>query len=255
MNIEAVIADFRHELRTLERPGELLEALPLITRRSMLGGEVNDVCAYALDEENADAEIATQCAHFRDLGRAFEWKVFSFDAPSDLLERLGQAGFEIGGQEALVVYDLEDGLAPFKQVPAVEVRRITRLDQLPDFKMVSEGVFGKDFSLTTNALAEAISSGQTGHDAYVAYVDGHPASVGRIYTDPRSRFAGLYGGGTLPEYRRKGIYGAVVAARAHHAAAEGIRYLQVDAMATSLPILERAGFVRVADTWPCLFAP
>lgn len=221
----------------------------------MLGGEVNDVCAYALDESNVDAEIAVQCAHFRALGRSFEWKVFSFDEPADLRERLRRAGFEVGDPEALVVYDLQDGFAPFEGAPDVEVRRITRLDQLPDFKMVSEGVFGKDYSLTTNALAAAIRTGQSGHDAYVAYVNGKPVSVGRIYTDPKSKFGGLYGGGTLPEFRGQGIYRAIVAARARHAASEGIRYLQVDAMPTSLPILQRTGFVRVADTWPCLWSP
>jgi hypothetical protein len=32
----------------------------------------------------------------------------------------------------------------------------------------------------------------------------------------------------------------------------GVRYLMVDALPTSQPILARLGFVEVAQTWPCV---
>jgi hypothetical protein len=64
-------------------------------------------------------------------------------------------------------------------------------------------------------------------------------------------FAGLYGGGTLKTHRRRGFYRALVAARAQDARELGARYLLVDALPTSRPILERMGFQRITDTWPC----
>ncbi|MDB5295009.1 MAG: acetyltransferase, partial [Phycisphaerales bacterium] len=79
--------------------------------------------------------------------------------------------------------------------------------------------------------------------------------AGRLYTHPASAFAGLYGGGVRPAYRGRGFYRAVVAARARDAVAAGARYLQVDALPTSRPILERMGFAKVTETWPCEWRP
>jgi len=68
-------------------------------------------------------------------------------------------------------------------------------------------------------------------------------------------FATLWGGGTLPEWRRRGIYHALVAYRANLAAARGFRFLQVDASSESRPILQRMGFVAVATTTPYIWTP
>jgi GNAT superfamily N-acetyltransferase len=53
-------------------------------------------------------------------------------------------------------------------------------------------------------------------------------------------FATLWGGGTLPEWRGRGIYREVVAYRANLAA---------------VPILERLGFVGVTTTTPFIWSP
>lgn len=253
MNIDDVVATLRAEQRSLVWPGDVVRQLPLVTWRSWVNGEQNEVTAHSLHEGNADRTIQEQIAHFRGLGRSFEWKAFSFDAPPDLVERLRVAGFAVGKKEAIVVYDLHDGLAPFEEDFDCEVQRIERLEQLTDFRQVAEAVFAKDYSPTTNQLAEALQAGQTGHDAYIAYVNGVPAAIGRLYTNPQSAFGGLYGGATRVEFRKRGCYRAIVAARARDAAELGSRYLQVDAMPTSLPILLRLGFLHIADTWPCLW--
>lgn len=208
------------------------------------------VTAFALDEANAEEAIREQTAQ----GRPFEWKVFSFDRPADLVERLRAAGFKVGNREAVVVYDLADGIAPFSGAEDA-ARRIERVEELADYRSVAEDAFEKDYGPTTGELQKALLSGRRGHDAYLARVDGIPASVGRLYTHSESLFAGLYGGGTRPEFRGRGLYRAVVAARARDAAALGARYLMVDALPTSLPILLRLGFVRMADTWPCVWTP
>jgi hypothetical protein len=177
--------------------------------------------------------------------------VFSFDDPSDLTERLRAADFSVGEREAVVLYDLNRSLRPFEGPFSCAVNRIEDVSQLGDYRIVAETVFNKDYSLTIGQLSERLSSGQRGHDAYIAYIEDRPVSIGRLYTDAKSAFAGLYGGGTLTEYRSRGCYRAVTAARAHDAAKLGARYLLVDALPTSLPILLRLGFEHVADTWPC----
>ena len=60
---------------------------------------------------------------------------------------------------------------------------------------------------------------------------------------------------TLQRWRRRGIYRALVAARARLAVQRGYRYLQVDASDDSRPILERLGFVPLTITVPYVFTP
>jgi GNAT superfamily N-acetyltransferase len=80
---------------------------------------------------------------------------------------------------------------------------------------------------------------------YVAYADGRPVASARAEFPPGRSFAGLWGGGTISEYRGRGIYRALVQARAEEARRRGYRYLRVDARDTSRPILERLGFIAL----------
>jgi len=208
VKIQEIVAALRLEARTVVWEGEQVEALPYVTRRSSASGEGSCVTAFNLESANADEVIAGELAYFGGLERSFEWKVFSFDSPPDLADRLRAAGFSVGEREAVVVYDLADGLEPFEPTYPCEVHRIERIEQLSDFRFVAENVFAKDYGLTTNQLATAIQTGRRGHTAYIAYIDGKPASIGRLYTDCASAFAGLYGGGTLSEFRSRGCYRA-----------------------------------------------
>ena len=70
-----------------------------------------------------------------------------------------------------------------------------------------------------------------------------------------TRFASLWGGSTLPAWRRRGIYRATVAYRASLATARGFRYVETDASDESRPILERIGFVAVTTTTPYVWSP
>ena len=70
-----------------------------------------------------------------------------------------------------------------------------------------------------------------------------PPAAAWIRYYPDSRFAELYGGATLPAHRGKGLYKALVQARAKEARERGIRFLVVDTSPMSGPILQRHGFV------------
>ena len=84
----------------------------------------------------------------------------------------------------------------------------------------------------------------------VALAGQTPIAAGRVEFHAGTDFASLWGGGTLPGWRGRGVFRALVAHRAALAAARGFRYLQVDASADSRPILERLGFVELATTTP-----
>lgn len=250
MNIEEVVAAFRNEARNVLWPGESLDRASEVTRRSSVNGQMNFITAFALDESNADAAIESEMEHFAGLGQSFEWKVFSFDRPFDLLDRLMAKGFTIGEREAVLVFDLSEGVDVLAGDFKCSVERVKTLEQVAAFRKVAEEVFGKDYSFTANQIAEGVTAGRRGHDGYVATIDGEPVAVGRLYTNPESAFAGLYGGGTRNAFRGQGCYRATVAARAQDALDRGAKFLQVDALPTSLPILLKLGFVKIADTWP-----
>jgi GNAT superfamily N-acetyltransferase len=70
-----------------------------------------------------------------------------------------------------------------------------------------------------------------------------------------TEFVTFWGGLSLPAWRGRGIYRALVAHRANLSAERGRRYIEVDASDNSRPILERLGFVAVTTTTPCVWSP
>ena len=250
-----ILTRLDHERRTLARDGDVLEILPSVTRLQAGEGSHHTVIFTSLTSENAETIIAQEIEHHRQLSVGFEWKLFAHDQPPDLMRRLQRHGFEIGPREAVLILDLGTPPDWVKQADTAIVLRVDRLEQLGDFRRVAEDVFAKDYAFTANQLADALRSGSSQHRAYVAFVDGEPASVGRLYTHPDSWFGGLYGGGTRSPFRGRGLYRAIVAARAREAIQSGARYLLVDALPTSRPILERLGFQWLTDTWPYEWRP
>jgi len=251
MDQSEILAHLDEERRGLVRDGEVLESRPGTTRLRAADGSNCAISYSALNAEIADSAIAREIEHHRRLAAPFEWKLYSHDGPVDLLDRLQRHGFEIGPMEAVLVYDLAHPAEWITRNDANVVQRIDRIADVEVFRKVAEQVFQKNYAFTASQLSTAVTAGSTQHRGYIAYAADHPASIGRLYTHPKSRFGGLYGGGTLPAFRGHGLYRAVVAARARDAIAFGARYLIVDALPTSRPILERLGFVWVADTWPC----
>ncbi|MFP8886411.1 hypothetical protein [Streptomyces mangrovi] len=89
----------------------------------------------------------------------------------------------------------------------------------------------------------------------VAEADGQVVCAAWLVLRPGGGFAGLRGGSTLPGRRGRGIYRAVVAARARLAAELGALYPHADASTDSAPILRRAGFRAVTTTVPYVWTP
>ncbi len=230
------------ERRYLARDGETVFVLPHLTR--IVKGPHRMVAWSSLDESNADEVIAAEIAHHRAENASFEWKFYSHDPPADLLARLQRQGLVAGPTEAVMVYDLSAGPPPCEIGDCV-VKRITSPQQIEYYRCVSEEVIGDRYSFICDELAAALARGSTQYLGYVAYAGDEPAAIGRLYTHPLSAFGGLYGGSTRPAFRRRGFYRALVAARSADAIEMGARYLLVDALPTSRPILERLGFERL----------
>lgn len=204
-----------------------------------------------LDESSADAAIAEQVERFAGLTHSWEWKHYSHDRPDNLPERLLGAGFVAEPSESLLVAEI--AALDLEAPPPSGVRLVPVLDAAgADALVLVHGeVFGGDHASIRRALAVAVRVEPSRPvAAVVAWAGPTPIAAGRVEFHRGTDFASLWGGGTVPAWRGRGVFRALVAHRARQAAARGFRYLQVDAVAASRPILLRMGFAELATTTP-----
>jgi GNAT superfamily N-acetyltransferase len=180
----------------------------------------------------ADGDVERVVAWMREQPGYVEWKYYEHDGP-ELAARLRALGLVPDAEETVLVAEASALASP----PADVDVRVAR-DAFVD---LAATVFGRRHELPPESVA------------VVAFVDGEPVSGGRVDLEDDTDFAGLYGGVTLPEHRSRGLYRATVAKRAEIARGRGYRWLYVDALPTSRPILERLGFVKLTSTTPFTF--
>ena len=249
-----MLAAFDEQVRRnppADGPGERVEREESVVRFLEPGGGA--VTWSRLTEATADALIAAQVERFAGLGaREWEWKHYSYDDPRDLPERLRAAGFVAEPAETLMIAEVA-GLSLDVPPPAgVELRRVTDATGVAALVRVHDEVFGEDHAALGAALRAAVERGSAHVAAVVAMAGETPVAAGRVELPAGSDFASLWGGGTLPAWRGRGVFRALVAHRAALAAARGFRFVQVDASPESRPILRRLGFAELAITTPFL---
>jgi hypothetical protein len=209
--------------------------------------------ALAPDGGDAGPAIARQLAYFGGLGRAFEWKLYDHDTPADLGARLAAAGLRPEPAEALMVAEAAAVAARLASAAPPEGVRVAEVSDAAGVELVAEvhdRVFGGGRDRMRHRLLKHLAEDPGTLCCLVALAGRTPVAEARLEVVPGTDFAGLWGGATLPEWRGRGIYRALVAHRARVAAASGVRYLQVDASEDSRPILSRLGFVRLGTTTP-----
>jgi GNAT superfamily N-acetyltransferase len=210
----------------------------------------NAVVWSNLDETTADAAIAGEVRRFAELGFPFEWKLYGYDQPADLGDRLIAAGFEPDDEETLMVAAVSDLTVGVDLPEGVRIDRVTDPAGVELMARASEQAFGESADWLRHRLLDQLATDPDNAYLFVAMAGGEPVSGARMDVNRGTAFAGLWGGGTVSEWRGRGIYRALVAERARIAADLGYRYLQVDASDQSRPILERLGFAVLTSTTP-----
>jgi ribosomal protein S18 acetylase RimI-like enzyme len=243
---------------TVERDG------PLVRMRGLdPGGFLTYQNLGGLTGADLDALIARQRDYFAALGESVEWKLHGHDEPADLGDRLRAAGFVPEEQETIVVGPVAP-LAATMPVPpeGVRLREVANRHDLDGIAAMEEQVWNDDRSWLADGLERELAADPQALTVVVAETvppdadqDGEVVSAGWVRYVPGTGFATLWGGSTLPAYRGRGIYKALVAHRARLADSRGYVYLQVDASDDSRPILQRLGFVAVTTTTPYVFSP
>jgi hypothetical protein len=240
---------------TVEVDGPLLRFVGFDRRGFVTYRELGGLTGPALD-----TVIARQRDYFAARGEGVEWKLHGHDVPADLPERLRAAGFAPEEDETVLAGPAGPVTAASTEDPAgVRLREVHERADLDRIVAMESAVWGSDRGWLAEALELEIAADPESITVVVAEpvaeTDTTVVCAGWVRYVEGTRFATLWGGSTLPGWRRRGIYRAVLARRARHALARGHDYLQVDASEDSRPILQRLGFVALTTTTPYVWEP
>ena len=236
-----------------ERDGPLLRLFGLGGR-----GFVGYRDLGGLEGDELDDLIARQIRVFAERGERFEWKLHGHDRPPDLAQRLRTAGFAPEAEETVVIAPVDEIAGPVQLPDGVSVREVTERSDFDRIAAAQPDIWQYDDEPPT-WLAESLEAEKRADPNYltvvVAEADRAVVCAGWVRFELGTHFATFWGGGTVPAWRGRGIYRAMVAYRANLAAERGFRFIQVDASNNSRPILERLGFVAVTTTTPYVWSP
>ena len=194
-------------------------------------------------------------AHYREdpeITRV-EWKTRGHDRAPGLNDALVRHGFVPEESESIMIGEAALLAVDVPLPQGVHLRRVTSEPDVRALSAMQEEVFGGEFAKEmAAALLRRLGFGD-GMELWVAEADGEIVGSGRLEPVPTTEFAGIWGGATRPEWRGRGIYRALTAARARSALRVGKRLIHSDSTEGSRPILERAGLVKVSTTRPYLW--
>jgi Acetyltransferase (GNAT) domain len=211
--------------RVIDRPDWFQVITPSIRHGSLNGIERSIV--------REDAAIDRAISDYRSIGCKFRWTVPPGSAPDDLGERLERRGLE----RREIVQMARGARAPFDDVPGVTVEPVT-METVDVFADLMASAWGGDAS-ELRALYRTAAPHQA---MFLARIDGEPAGAASMNTFARISY--LRGGVVLPQFRGRGAYRALVAARV--AATDREIVTSASNPTTSAPILARMGFTEVA---------
>ena len=169
--------------------------------------------------EAVDNLIAETVAYFAGNPQIerFEWKTRGHDWPPDLDERLRAQGLEPEEVETVMVGEASHLAVDVELPEGVTVRRV---DQLPEREAIGHArpamsrakIFGDGPS--GDEMLDRLDRMDGLEQFWVAEAGGQGRLGRAAHPGRRHRVRGLWGGSTLPEWRGKGIYRALTAARA-----------------------------------------
>jgi GNAT superfamily N-acetyltransferase len=235
----------------VERVGPVLRATA--PPASPRGGWVLHTDFAGCSSDEIDSAIRDTVAHFATYGRPWEWKTYSHDEPADLPDRLAAAGLMAEELEALVIGEVDVVVAACADVvvpPGTQIREPTSDADYDGISALHETVWHVDGAERTRELIAEKLADPDALRILVVVVDDTVVAAAWARWHTGTEFASLWGGSTLPQWRHRGVYRALVGRRAVEAAERGLRYLQVDASPDSRPILERLGLRVVSTTTP-----
>lgn len=213
-----------------------------VTYRDLAGADAATITAW----------IGQVVAHYRqrpEITRV-EWKTRGHDYAPGLHDALLRHGFAPDEPESVMIGEakLLDVDVP---LPAgVRLHTVTAEPDVRAMSAMQDVAFDDPVSdRTADTLLRRLAL-RDGMELWVAEVDGQIIGAGRLEPVTGTDFAGIWGGATLQEWRGRGIYRALTAARARSAMSIGKTLVHSDSTEYSRPILERSGLLKVTKTTP-----
>ena len=209
MDKEAVLSLFDRQMRRDAAFGDPGVRVERDDRIVLVSGEDDEswsaVIWSDLDESTADEAIARAAARLRSLGPDSEWKLYAHDRPADLAARLAAAGLEPGEEEAVLVAELAE-LDPEPELPdGVELRVVTSAEDVAAIAALQAEIFGGNHSGIGRLLLRALEYDPPPVLGVVALAGGAAVSAARVDFNEDSDFASIWGGGTDPAWRGRGL--------------------------------------------------
>ncbi len=197
--------------------------------------------------------VEAALAHYREAPdiSCVEWKTRGHDAGAAALhDALVGQGFVPEEPESIMIGEAALLAVDVPLPDGVRLRRVTSEPDVRALSAMQEEIFGGDFA---DEMADSLLRRfgfDDGMELWVAEADGEIVGSGRLEPVAGTQFAGIWGGATRPQWRGRGIYRALTAARARSALRLGKRLTHSDSTEGSRPILERSGLVKVSTTTP-----
>jgi GNAT superfamily N-acetyltransferase len=230
-------AMLRPDSRVIERPGWHQVITP-----SAPGTLFNEIVLSQVEPEDADRVIDEVVAMYLAIGHPVKWCVGPWTRPADFGDRLARRGFtswEIRGmvcETSLTIGRPQD----------VTVHQVDEATVEPYVALMLRGwsLPPDQAPLEIESHLAALRARPREAHFFAAEVAG--TTVGTTGLILRGDYAYLVGAQVLPEFRGRGIYRALVAARLAFLTRHGISLAVTHAReATSAPILDRLGFETV----------
>jgi hypothetical protein len=212
---------------------------------------------FAADE--LDAVVGEVRALLRDRGRTrTQWEIGSQATPSGLADTLESRGFVRDDEPWALALALTQPPAPLDPAEGLHAGQVVTAEDYAAARAVQDAAFG--------ATAEQVAAGRQGHLEEFRRVDQSragrawaemPQMLHAVWVEDRIVCAGtcartrlgvtLFGGATLPEFRGRGAYRALIAERWRVALSDSPDRpaLVTQAGAMSRPILAALGFKAV----------
>lgn len=190
------------------------------------------------DEARTDAGIDEVLEYFRARRQGFVWLVTEESTPGSLRDRLAERGFIWELEGRILVARLP--LPPFDVNADLRVEEVTDRTRMEDALRVDHPSDGP--ARVALLLEDRMRRLGTNWHAAVGYIDGKPVGTARWVIHRDLAAIDFTGAETLPEFRRQGVYSALVAHRAAHGAQQGCNFAAIIADgSSSAPILLKRG--------------
>lgn len=201
--------------------------------------------------------IATSIDWFTEHGVAeFEWKTRGHDELPELDAALRAAGFAPDPVEVVMIGEPAMLANPAPLPAPLQLRQAgageaSLADDVFAVEALHSAVFGRHGPDRAERTIEILTEHPESMQLWLVAEGDCAICAGRVDLEPP--VAGLFGGATAPQWRGRGIYRTLTAARAQSAAAVGCELIYAECTPYSRPILERAGLRAITTTTPYLW--